>query len=420
VSDIVFSHGSVNRREWKYCEKHRRVVTEKGSRTSCAENVCSGKTRVAYEFCFTYTKDSVTRRARGQAPARSEALEAMEARKTELSREPEPQVAASITLNEYANKWIVGIASSVEPRTVSNYNGMLKNHIRPALGTLALTAITRAQVKDLLATKRESGLSKDSVRLIRATLSSLYADAQDAELVTTNPAARTGRARGRKTPDAVSATERRLKIKAMSVDQLATFLGVAPGNSHPVLWLTLADAGLRPGEAFALRWDDVDLADRSVHVQRAVERGGRIKGTKTGETRHVDLTPRLAAALDQLQTAVEADALARGRDVPELVFPSEANTPLDGINVARRFKALLVRAGLPKSFRLYDLRHTYATHLLSMGAPITYVAAQLGHSKPTTTLNHYAHWIPRGDRALADRLEALRTQVPASRAKIRT
>jgi len=54
-----------------------------------------------------------------------------------------------------------------------------------------------------------------------------------------------------------------------------------------------------------------------------------------------------------------------------------------------------------------------------MSAPITYVAAQLGHSTPTTTLNHYAHWIPRGDRALADRLEALRTQVSASPAKIR-
>jgi len=40
---------------------------------------------------------------------------------------------------------------------------------------------------------------------------------------------------------------------------------------------------------------------------------------------------------------------------------------------------------------------TFATHMLALGAPITYVAAQLGHAKQTTTLADYAHWIPRGD-----------------------
>src|SRR5438309_11836830 len=70
-------------------------------------------------------------------------------------------------------------------------------------------------------------------------------------------------------------------------------------------------------------------------------------------------------------------------------------------------RAHLSRAGLPR-FRLYDLRHTFATHLLELGAPITYVAAQLGYAKPTTTLAHYAHWIPRGDKGWVDRLAEAR------------
>ena len=230
----------------------------------------------------------------------------------------------------------------------------------------------------------------------------------DAEIVSANPAARTGRARGRKTPDAVTSSERRRKIRAMTVEQLAAFLGAGASGRHATLWLTLADTGMRPGEALALRWEDVDLAGREIRVERAVARGGRIKGTKTGTARTVDLTPRLTATLDRWQTTLEAEALAAGHEVSPLVFPSEAGTPLDGINVARRFKAVLVRAGLPK-FPLYSLRHTFASHLLAMGAPIVYVANQMGHSKPTTTLQHYAHFLPRGDRALADRLEALRS-----------
>jgi integrase len=288
---------------------------------------------------------------------------------------------------------------------------------RPTLSDM--TSITRGQVKDLLAKKRASGLAKDSVRLIRATISAIYADAQDAELVSANPAARTGRARGRKSPDTVTSTERRQKVKAMTVDQLATFLKAGEKNHHGLLYLFLADAGARPGEGFALRWTDLDLPSRQVTIERALERGGKIKTTKTGESRVVDLTPRLAAALDRYQTEVEAKALATGRDLPELVFPSEAGTPLDDVNVGRRFREVVTRAGLPK-FSLYSLCHTYASHLLAMGAPITYVSNQMGHSKPTTTLAHYAHFIQRGDRALADQLEVVRTAAtsrPASRAR---
>jgi integrase len=340
------SRGTVNRKVWKYCEAHQTMILKSGP---CAEAKCKGKSRERFEFCFTYSgDDGVKRRARGQAPSKGEAETAMEARKAELTREPAPVVVTPITLNEYADKWLTNVASSIERRTLQSYTGMLKNHIRPALGALALPAVTRAQVKDLLASKRASGLAKDSVRLIRSTISAIYADAQDAELVTVNPAAKVGRARGRKSPDSVNATERRQKNKAMTVEQLATFLKVGASNHHGLLYLFLADTGVRPGEAFALRWADLDLPARQVNIERAVERGGRIKATKTGESRLVDLTSRLAAALDRYQTEVEAKALAAGRDVPALVFPSEAGTPLDDINVGRRFREVVLRAGLPK------------------------------------------------------------------------
>jgi type III restriction enzyme len=340
-------------------------------------------------------------------------MEAMEARKAELTREPVVAAPAAITLNEYADRWLAEIASSVEPRTVESYKGMLKNHIRPAVGALALPSITRGQVKELLATKRAAGLSKDSVRLIRATISAIFADAQDAEFVTTNPASKLGRGRGRKTPDAVTAHERRQKVRAMTVEQLSKFLQVASGDRQAVLWLTLADTGMRPGEVFALRWDDVDLVGKTVHVQRAIERGSRrVKSTKTGATRYVDLTPRLAKALDTYQTDVEKKALETGRDAPDLVFPSDTGTPLDSHNVAKRFRAILLRAGLPK-FNPYALRHSFASHLLAMGTAITYVSAQLGHAKPTMTLQAYAHYLPKDSHGVAEKLEAWRAQAVA-------
>ena len=70
----------------------------------------------------------------------------------------------------------------------------------------------------------------------------------------------------------------------------------------------------------------------------------------------------------------------------------------------KAFRRLLKTAGLP-GFRLYDLRHTYASLLLAAGAPITYVSAQLGHANPTTTLRYYAKWIPSKGRRWVEVLD---------------
>ena len=82
------------------------------------------------------------------------------------------------------------------------------------------------------------------------------------------------------------------------------------------------------------------------------------------------------------------------------MFPTSTGTLIEVVAVGQRFLLVLRKAGLP-AFRLYELRHTYATHLLAAEAPITYVAAQLVHAKPTTTLAHYVHWIPQGEQELS-------------------
>jgi hypothetical protein len=91
-------------------------------------------------------------------------------------------------------------------------------------------------------------------------------------------------------------------------------------------------------------------------------------------------------------------ALVRSRRA-DPCFPSR---PAPAWPCTRYSKSLptctIKRAGLP-AFRVYDLRHTYPSLLLARSAPITYVAAQLGHANPSMTLRFYARWSPgRGQR----------------------
>jgi len=77
---------------------------------------------------------------------------------------------------------------------------------------------------------------------------------------------------------------------------------------------------------------------------------------------------------------------------------------MDESRVRKVFKRAPKAAALPE-FRLYDLRHTYASLLLAANAPITYVSAQLGHANPSTTPRYYAWWIPNKGRRWADLLD---------------
>jgi integrase len=77
-----------------------------------------------------------------------------------------------------------------------------------------------------------------------------------------------------------------------------------------------------------------------------------------------------------------------------LVFPSGVGTPLSHRNVVRSFKAMLLRADLPPSVRLYDLRHTCATLLLSRNVHPKYVQELLGHASIAQTLDTYSHVLP--------------------------
>ena len=88
-----------------------------------------------------------------------------------------------------------------------------------------------------------------------------------------------------------------------------------------------------------------------------------------------------------------------------MVFVTSARgCPMDYTKLRKSFARAMKKAGVSGN-RLYDLRHSLASHLLAREAPITYVAAQLGHSKPSTTLGWYCRWLPQSGNGFIDRLK---------------
>jgi integrase len=89
------------------------------------------------------------------------------------------------------------------------------------------------------------------------------------------------------------------------------------------------------------------------------------------------------------------------------VFAGELGQPLDLKNVTlRHFKPLLAAYYPLPMIEVYALRHTHATHLLSMNVPVKVVSERLGHASAMMTLNVYAHLVPGQQEDAVVKMEA--------------
>lgn len=280
------------------------------------------------------------------------------------------------TLKEYAARWLAAIEPALAPTTLRSYAERLRGHALPALGGTRVRDLGPAQLRAWLDAKRQEGHAPNSLRLMRAALSALLSDAAADGLIPTNPLLGQGRRRRQARPAAPE------PLHPLSQADRDRVLGAAQQtsgiNPYGLLFELLAKTGLRPSEAYALRPGDLDRTGHRLRVERAWLLG-RLAPTKTRQPRWVDVPAGLWGRL-----APRAGAW---------LFQNRQGTPLDHSRVARAFRRAARAAGCPQA-RLYDLRHTYASLRLAAGAPLTYVAAQLGHATATTTLRFYARWIP--------------------------
>ena len=130
------------------------------------------------------------------------------------------------------------------------------------------------------------------------------------------------------------------------------------------------------------------------------------KDTKTHQARRVAVDEGTLAALGEWRLECERRAALCGVPLaPDgYVFSPEpeGSVPWKPMHCTIQWRSLRKRVGINPAIRLHDLRHFAATRLLDAGVPVKTVSGRLGHSRPTTTLNVYAHFVPATDRIAAD------------------
>jgi integrase len=302
---------------------------------------------------------------------------------------------AQTPLVVYAEQWLERMRPTWRATTTASVENSIRRHILPVLGRRQISAIKRADVEAWAA---GLDLSPATVATVRQHLGQLLTGAVDDGLIARNPAA------GAKMPKNEAA--RPEPVPADVVDAITAAL---PSWARVAVPLGLG-AGLRQGEATGLTVDRVLFLRRSLRIDRQLvttsSAAPELGPTKTGTSNR---TIPLATFVGD---AVSAHLAEHGPGDLGLVLHLPDGRPIGRNRFGRIWRKAREEAGA-EHVDFHDLRHTFASTLLSEGVSVRAVAEWMGHASPTVTLETYAHVMPVDDdraRSVLDR--ALGAQAP--------
>ena len=302
-----------------------------------------------------------------------------------------------MTLGEWLDRWLTDYKENpVRPGTFAGYRSCIENYIKPQLGGKQVSLVTAQDVQKLYRKLKENGRIKEHPRfgsaLSDTTINRLHAifhqameDAFHAHIIAKNPTV------GATVPKASHAPKRVLTDK-----ELDTFLdAVREDKIWGDFFYVELTTGLRRGEICALRWEDFDTKQETLHVRRTLhkEKG---KPLTTGDTKTYAGTRKIVLPPSTAQLLRE-----RKKTAPtEWIFPNpfDPEQPIAPGTAYNRLKALLKETGLP-DIRFHDLRHTFATHAIASGVDAKTLSGILGHTNASFTLDTYTHVTPDMQKA---------------------
>lgn len=309
------------------------------------------------------------------------------------------------TFAEVARDWLTRypVTHDVRPSTMENYTSFTEQHLLPYFGGIRMDHITPRVIEDFILAKRGPGgsvrfdgkaLSPQSLRVGLTALRLILRRAVTLGLLTANPAADLGRGPRGDGQNVDPFTPRELRVILNAADRVvgadfATLLG---------LW---AQTGCRAGEISGLQEQDVDPGAGTILVRRTFTRG-RLGPPKAGGERRVSfLHPttedtaewRPGATPGSREVARRLQRRKVAGMAPTTFLFGRGTVPMRSSEVHHAWRRALLAAGV-RYREPEQLRHSFASIMLSRNAPLLYVAEVGGWASAHVLLGVYSRWLP--------------------------
>lgn len=334
------------------------------------DHTFSGKAVYGYVYAQTYRE------------AKSKLSNAQTAMKS--SAKPVANVS-SVLLEQISYNWLICQQSRIKESTYSKYRNLVYSYIIPALGMMPLSKLTDEVIdhfcqKLLLdGGKKATGLSPktvaDTLSVIRRILE--YGDEQNYGPVT----------RAKKI--CIKREEKELRVLSCTEqDRLCAYL-VEHLNDRNLGILLCLFTGLRIGELCALTWDDISVADKTVHVHQTMQRI-QTEDYTGGKTKIIISTPKSKCSIRTIPLPEEIASILVNHKKHGYILTGSTEHFVEPRTMQNHFKQVTEQSGIdPANF--HALRHSFATRCVELGFDIKSLSEILGHASVNITMNRYVH-----------------------------
>lgn len=308
--------------------------------------------------------------------------------------------------HELVELWKNSVYGSLQYNTIKTHEWIINNYLLPRFGKMKLDKMTTIQVQDFVNDianeKNIKGTGINTYRRVISENKRILSYAVSLGVIKYNPAI-----------DVVvpSTKNEQQKAKWFTDDELKLLLPLIEklGNGYyrdyasAVLFKFLLATGLRIGEAIALRWDDIDLENGTVTVNKTLngQRDVVPPKTKSGyRTISIDkstlLMMRLFKARSQQRVGMQ--------DLPIVFWGRDINKPKHTVVERKKLRRMLNELNLERR-SLHAFRHTHATMMVKAGMPPKELQYRMGHSDISITLGIYTHFSEEQEKKSAEYYE---------------
>lgn len=303
----------------------------------------------------------------------------------------------TLSLGSWIDQWLKTYLPNIEGSTRNSYEEKIRNYIKPSLGTIPLKILTANAIQALVNDMLKKGLSPKTIRNTYNILHPALEKAVLLRMLPHNPCI-----------GVVLPKLQRPKVNIYNQTQSKQVLAAAEGTDIYIMLLLGLTVGMRRGEIAALRWENVDFVNKTIHICESRSHANKTVVQKTPKTEAGD---RTVAVGQDVMAALQKAKEAYDEKVKEpwfrnlgFVICKGDGTPYRPDSLTQKWERFTERNNLPH-IKLHGLRHTNATAMIAAGISPKVVQQRLGHADVSITLNTYTHVLPSMDKEAAEKID---------------